>query len=139
MQFERLDAAEVAAQWSDLADILAPSFELDPGTTAETALAEILADDMTVFRVRDGADAVLLLSQGIAATGERAVWVVHLGGKVEGGPKQRRAFMQQAVRSIEDMAREIGCDEVRMEGRVSTWGRLFPDYQQDGDVLRKAV
>lgn len=52
--------------------------------------------------------------------------ILTLKGYLAEPPKAWLTTMRTMLGKIEDMARDSGCDELRIAGR--NWGRIFPDY-----------
>lgn len=59
--------------------------------------------------------------------GELVCAVYQLEGTITAGPKAWLGIVRSELTTIEGVAREVGCKELRMAGRFTQ--KMFPDYQ----------
>ncbi len=125
-------------EWGAIAQLILPSIK---GNATEMQLFKSL--------ITGKSQAVWLTSQRVRAAmilevkpfdGVLCCFVGYVGGKYQCGPKAFVRFVRGVMQTIEEKAKEIGCDEIRLGGR--DWSSVLPDYASfDGmaNGLRKAI
>lgn len=91
----------------------------------------------------EGTDLALILGAGVTKdTGVVALWIEALGGSVGFRPKENRALMRRVLAECEQIARDMGCQEIRIEAqtRGALKQRLFAGFGfEPFDALGKLV
>lgn len=65
--------------------------------------------------------------QAVIEDGVKIAGIYKLDGKINAPPKAWLAVVREELVKIEGIAREAGCDELRLQGR--DWSRVLPDYE----------
>lgn len=79
----------------------------------------------------------------ISAEDSRMICAVYqLEGTIKAQPKAWLKIVRSELQTLERIARDAGCRELRMAGR--DWSRIFPDYEKHPlgagkNVLRKVL
>lgn len=125
--------------WPELWQAVAPSLEYDAERGVRELWMDLFSGQLMAWRATDNADGFVITSVGdiVGDDGRRGFWIVHIGGLIEGPPKARADIMIGAVSLFERQARALGCEELRIEGRLRAWGRVLPGFVRDGSVLKK--
>ncbi len=128
----------IAHEWPTISGHILPSIK--DGMTEMELFGRLVSGNLQAIRIhsfRSDATAVLRVDNDA----DRMVcWIGYLGGKHNGGPKAFASLVRTIVSLIEDKAREIGCNEIRLGGRF--WGNILTDYEPYSGMtngLRKAL
>ncbi len=92
------------------------------------------------FRVkRPECDVDVLVHVLDASEGARCCCIFHIEGEISAGPKATLQAVRETLATLERLARDAGCDELRIIGR--DWARMLPDYERSwrGKGLRKVL
>ncbi len=111
--------ADIAADWEDVAAILAEAVEIDPARQLADVYRDLMAGDMALIRV----DAGDLCGFVVIEFDQPTCLLLYAAGSI--GNLWRGAF-RPILAGLEELARRNGCTEMRIEGR--DWSRLLPDY-----------
>jgi hypothetical protein len=63
----------------------------------------------------------------VTTTEGSVCWINYVGGSVKGGPRAFITACRDVVAEIENLARDVGCTELRLGGR--NWSRVFPEWE----------
>jgi hypothetical protein len=130
--------SRIAHEWKTISELILPAIK-DNVTEMELfgRLVSGHSQAVTIVSPRVNAVAVLNVS---TIDGVVCCFIGYVGGKYKAGPKAFTRFVRGVVRTIEQKAKEIGCQEVRLGGR--DWSTVLPDYLKfDGmtNGLRKQI
>lgn len=74
----------------------------------------------------------VVISELCVLDGVKVLWLPFIAGKTTLPPRAFVRFMRKMMVLYEDMAREQGCEEIRIGGR--DWSRVFPDFERFDEV-----
>lgn len=140
---DRLSPDRIAAEWHRIGPLLAPAIAHDDKRTVEHAFADLITGKLVAFDVEVvGAHGVVVTETALAVNGQRCCWVVYIGGRISGDRRQWLGRTRMLMRYFEQLAKQDGCTEMRVEGR--NWARVLTDYDALTDrpgrnELRKAL
>lgn len=71
--------------------------------------------------------------------GVKVAGIYGLAGKIDLPPRAWLKAVRDEVRKLEDIARDAGFDEFRLQGR--DWARILPDYERitDAPLMRNGL
>lgn len=136
MQFRHIEPMQIDRDWPILANLLAPALRQDPSQTLEGLHERLSKGAEKLLHISGPGHALMVLE----VTDELVCWVKYLAGQIEGGPKARITVFRYCISTLEQIARDAGCTEIRLCGR--DWRKILPDYQpSDGfpNELRKVL
>lgn len=140
MRLELIESQAIPAAWDWMLPLVTPSLAYDDQRNGATLRRDLIERDLFAWRVlEDGGGVVITTTGAVKGSAATALWIVHVGGFLAGGVKARQRGARAVVAQCEALAKVLGCDEVRIEGRVSAWGRVLPEYELSDGVLRKAL
>ncbi len=76
--------------------------------------------------VREGI-AVLITMEAFIEDGRKIAGIYQLSGRISMRPKAWLSAVRDEVRKLENIARNAGCEELRIAGR--SWRRVLPGYE----------
>ena len=79
------------------------------------------------FRVVRPGIAVLITVEAFIEDGRKVAGIYQLSGRISMRPKAWLLAVREEVRKLENIARNSGCEEMRVAGR--SWARVLPDYE----------
>lgn len=71
--------------------------------------------------------AVLITMEAFIEDGRKVAGIYQLSGRISLRPKAWLRAVREEVRKLENIARNAGCEEMRVAGR--SWARVLPDYE----------
>jgi hypothetical protein len=122
---------EVEADWLRLETLLSPAIAHDAVRKVADVYRDLMAGDMAVFDVAEGNSmGAAVIEFAPSETAERCCWLLYIGGRVGGHGRAWLATVRGLMARFEQIAREHGCEEMRVEGR--NWSRVLTDYTATG-------
>lgn len=137
MTFIPIPRERIPIEWERIVGLIDEAIAHDKNATPRDVYAWLIGGQSEAFWV-ERSDA-----KGIAVTTtyDEACFINYIVGSVRGGP---RAFIRTAraiVAEMEDLARSVGCTELRGGGR--NWSRVFPEWEhfdpQHPNRMRKVI
>lgn len=84
--------------------------------------------DLPAFPISRAEGSVLMVLQTlIEDDGNKVCGIKQIVGSIPAKPKAWVRAVREEVAKIEGLARDAGCNEIRITGR--DWSRILPDYQ----------
>ena len=133
---------DIPHEWAEIGPWIVKASSTDKNADLRLIVDRLMNGQLGAYRASGQADGVLTAAIHARTDGGTEFWIEHLGGEIFGGPKQRAAIIVSAVAQFERIAREAGCMEICLAGRLA-WARILTDFtltEEDGiPVLRKAL
>ena len=130
--------ARIPYEWPTISAHILPAIK--DGMSEMELFGRLVSGNFQAIRIHSfRADATAVLRVD-TADDKLVCWIGYLGGKHSGGPKALTNLVRSVVSAIEQKAKDIGCQEVRLGGR--DWAFILRDYlPYDGmtNGLRKAI
>lgn len=138
MMLTPLTKDQVRNGWPWLSALLYQCVRQDPALTMAEVYAGLVNGPDLAVTPHGWAEGVMVFE----ITPERVLWIKYVAGRVAGGPKARVAAIREAMESIERVAANAGCCEVRVCGR--DWSSVLTEYEliphaPEPNLLRKVL
>lgn len=104
-------------EWETIGPALAPAIDLDPVRDSWTVLDNAMSGHWQLWRLGGS-----LRGYVVTECLNGSLWIIYAAGNGAGLADKR-----ELMRMFEALARSIGCEDLRFEGR--DWRRVFPDYE----------
>jgi hypothetical protein len=122
---------QAAADWPRLEKLLSPAIAHDAVREVADVHRDLMAGDMAIFDVSEpGAAGAAVIEFAPSETADRCCWMLYIGGRVGGHGRAWLATVRGLMARFEQIAREHGCEEMRVEGR--DWSCVLTDYTATG-------
>lgn len=123
-------------EWPFIAATIEPALR---GQTLAELYAELGSHHSQAWRLdkNSGAAGHVVTHTGtIRGTYTRAMWIAYAAGRCFRG----RAVMREVADEVADIAKGWGLKRLRIEGRVSAWGRVLPGFTEvEPGVLERVL
>jgi hypothetical protein len=142
MDIRHIPARRIPFEWERLVGLLRPAIGYDPNVTELDVYGKLINGICNAFTVTEGEAKGLLVAEICDVNGKTCLWASYIAGTVNGRPRAFLALMRGIMAEVEMLARNAGCEEIRIGGR--DWSKVFPEYEPvaNGSApneLRKAL
>lgn len=121
-------------EWWRIGPMLAPAIALDNDTPADEVRGWLESGRSEAFWVGVYPNCTGLCITTIIEAGDECVcFIEYAAGAIKGGPRTFIRTVRLIVNDIEELAREVGCTEIRTGGRnwmpiLEGWERFDPEH-----------
>lgn len=132
---------EIAVCWPHIAPLLAPAVEHDPCRQLSDTYRDLMNGDFALFAINSNSVNGIV----VVEIAKPVFWIVYLGGKTFGmRPKALLNLFRTFVASFTEIARSMGCSEMRISGRnwlpiLSDWEPVPYEIGAPEHEIRKAI
>lgn len=137
--FRSIPVDAIPGEWGRLSGLLAPAVRVDPNQTMQGLYRRLVTGQAAVLDATFPNARGVLVVETIEDQG-MVLWLTHIAGSVDGGPRQWLETMRGLMAGFERIAKGAGYRQMRVCGR--DWRRVLTDYSlfdEATNELRKDI